>query len=430
MILHDSRDGQGPGILIVQHLGYKEKGFSLDLRGGIIMARVFDRDDRTGGLGSWIRPKGESLGDLNLAFLWEKSTRPISGYAFAWPSVLASSGGIVTGTGKCQPGDGPPKPMLPIFDAAGTADVRYKPLSFTGILNQSYPIGTIGITLAASDENDQIPLFFPCDSRLFAPNRGGYANMGTPIYDLRDAGQIDEFARLQSFWRVQNIAGQRILAWQIYKTGCGGDAPGLVYGKPLAGAKGDRLTGIINEHDGGPLSVGLKIDKHFNGFNSNDGEPQNAVHLSTGTLFNASPDAQMDYDGPLEFQKVKYVEPPPQPFTTRVHLRYDPIKEHSFRERKEKGAWRWLAETYWYIPSSGGDSSKCPGIPNQTPVASPIPPSPGSIAGGASIGDVIGPSPQPPILAGPDKEPSSPLSPFNPANQLPTVPQIPTSFWG
>ena len=85
--LSDSRDPRGLGILILQHKDYDKTGFSLDLRGGLLAARVLDRDDRTGGLGSWQYDQ-DSVGDLNGALCWPNKTREIPGWAFAWPAIL------------------------------------------------------------------------------------------------------------------------------------------------------------------------------------------------------------------------------------------------------------------------------------------------------------------------------------------------------
>ena len=106
----DSRDPRGSlGFPILQHHRYNSHGWSLDMRGSVIGVRVEDRDDNQGGLGSWMRPKGEeNVGDVTQWLLWPKASRPISGFSEAWPAILDDgSGAVATGGGNPPP---PPPP--------------------------------------------------------------------------------------------------------------------------------------------------------------------------------------------------------------------------------------------------------------------------------------------------------------------------------
>lgn len=98
----DPNDGN---ILVFQHHRYDANGWDLALRAGVVAVRIADRDDKSGGIGSWIRYSGNDndptrgVGDLNLAYLWPRNTRQINGWAFAWPVTLQTSQGGGTATG-------------------------------------------------------------------------------------------------------------------------------------------------------------------------------------------------------------------------------------------------------------------------------------------------------------------------------------------
>lgn len=257
--LSDSRSPRGIGILILQHADYHKKGFSIDLRGGLLAARVMDRDDEGDGLGSWYYDP-DSVGDLNGGFLWPNvkglsgSARPIPGWAFAWPARLRGGRSGVetpgnrtkTPTGspfkdvetpsnqaiRTPMGSVPSSPpggrnkacglmesvnMIPVHNDDMTDDARYAELAPqfpTGKngkrLWPKLPRGHFGIALTATNEERQIEYFHSTDPRLVAVNAGGDPACGSLICDLNEKHEYDEdrTARLQSMtWVVKKPDG-------------------------------------------------------------------------------------------------------------------------------------------------------------------------------------------------------------------------------
>ena len=111
--LADSRDPNGIGAFILRHRGFDKKGFSLDLRGGLIGVQVNDRDELEGGLGSWKRSQSEDRaldGDITQWMSWPANpdepnygnlTRRVgtAGWAQLWPSVTDYGKSTASGKG-------------------------------------------------------------------------------------------------------------------------------------------------------------------------------------------------------------------------------------------------------------------------------------------------------------------------------------------
>jgi hypothetical protein len=89
----------------------------------------------------------------------------------------------------------------------------------------------------------------------------------------------------------------------------------------------------------GPLEVGRVDDPHRIGLDI-DGNPINAGHLGTGSLFLGGPG-----DGPMNFESARYTNPPRQPNRVPVHLRWDPTTPHEWLCGSVPGVWRWEAES-------------------------------------------------------------------------------------
>lgn len=379
--ISDSRDPGGIGIPILRHHGYKNAGFSVDLRGGLLGAIVQSRDD----FGAWKRPINEdSVGDWQLWYLWPRASRPISSFAQAWPVVVTkgSQGIIATGqAGACTPDGALKTTLLPIYDATGAADLRYRAYAHqpgTG-WQQKNPVGTRGIVLAGTVEDRQDTLFFPCDSRLVAPYLFGENQMSTPVFELNQSGGYDEdfFARLLNFWRVLRPRGgplgfaNNVLAWHIGSTLCDNDAHGLVWDK---GRKAGAVLGIVGS---GPLDVGTQDDQHGICL-TKDGERVNSSHNSTNTYF------RMDKirDGPILFLGQNYsarLPTPKQPpvtnglYYTPVDIRFDPNVPHEHITGPKDGVWRaWARQNiYQWTPQEFPGRCKPPADPKPRPPLKP-----------------------------------------------------------
>ena len=214
-IIGDWREPGGTPILPLQHVGYdKDRGtngpWDLQLRSMITACRVEGRDDESGGLGEWIYERG-TVGDVLGGFFWERSSRAISGWAFAWPSItVASMSGTASGVGNVADPE-----MLPtVWDGEQRAkpDQRWGQLQYEIPLVQGrqqrryskFPIGTHAVALTATNENEQKNLLWHTDPRTVAANVAGDGLMGTYLCDLNSRGEYspDHYARYQTAWRV------------------------------------------------------------------------------------------------------------------------------------------------------------------------------------------------------------------------------------
>ena len=112
------------------------------------------------------------------------------------------------------------------------------------------------------------------------------------------------------------------------------------------GAKGGKLVvASMTARNSGPIEVGDNGDVHRIG-STKDGLPVNAAHLHCSALWKNSVG-----DGPMDFEAEAYEEPTQGgPFTVPVHLRWDPASVHNWACGVAPGKWRWLAESFFYIP--------------------------------------------------------------------------------
>lgn len=209
-------DWRTPGVGSVwplQHANYDkdanpEGPWDLQLRAMLTACRIEGRDDSSGGLGDWVIQKN-TTGDVLGGFFWDRSSRPISGWAFAWPTITVKSRNVSTGAGVPDPD------MLPIVwdgEQKAKADRRWGQLTYEIPLVKGrkqrryskFPIGTHSVALTATNENDQKNLLMHADSRTVAANIRGDGLMGTYMSDLTADGSYDpdRYARYQTAWRV------------------------------------------------------------------------------------------------------------------------------------------------------------------------------------------------------------------------------------
>lgn len=142
--------------------------------------------------------------------------------------------------------------------------------------------------------------------------------------------------------------------------------------KPPGAAAGLVVAATSSKHSG-PFEVGSLDDQHRIGTTA-DGEPINANHLSTATLFWAS----REQDASLDFDLAQpYTSPPSWPFTAKVHLRLDPGSSHEWVCGSGQGRWRWEAEVPFYIPETNPPPPPPPPPPPKDPdrvgfISSPV----------------------------------------------------------
>jgi hypothetical protein len=162
-----------------------------------------------------------------------------------------------------------------------------------------FPGGYRGIILQAHNEQVQDEVFLPTDGILVAVNQEGDPDYGSAVVDLTKENEIDSsrVARLQTAWRVikKPLFQQNTLALQLNQEGKGKGFGGYVI--DTGADTEDLVLGRLSNVFGGPIDVGGKKDKHFQGTDA-DGRPINPAHITTRALFRRS---NLE-DGPLRFE--------------------------------------------------------------------------------------------------------------------------------
>src|SRR3990172_1409231 len=155
------------GPLILQHENYSKRGYSIDMRHGLLAVRVRGRDDdRAGAQGHYIAEDG-TLGDIVGSLMWkqEGKKRPMPGWAFAWPSVVTDSKKrkvrplfVTEGYAKYSP-DPRFAELAPIYAGEQEEEGPLGPAPKTP--KMKIPAGTVGIVLASSNEEKEKEGLFP-----------------------------------------------------------------------------------------------------------------------------------------------------------------------------------------------------------------------------------------------------------------------------
>lgn len=334
-------DSRVVGIFPLQHTGYRAKEWDLDLRASIYGVRIIDRLQGPGDVGHWVADE-ESVGDIHGGQLLKnkKTERETPMWRYATPvRVVGGVGERLTATapvrsgpvvGAAVPSGKPGSPgvspfipaavlaqqrktevapknrcgtlggfeVQPVRDGDYNPDERLQPLKprvpskDLMRLWPKFPRGSIGISLIANEENEQIDLFHPTDPRLFSVNWAGDPQMGTPIYDLNEQFEVDKDrgAPLQALTRVvkKPLGKANSIAWQIGPSGCKDVDGGYVFDN--AGTPG---IAHVSKARGGFLDVSPTC-KHKIG-RDGDGHPISPGHLDIHSLFREN-DVK---DGPL-----------------------------------------------------------------------------------------------------------------------------------
>jgi hypothetical protein len=187
----------------------------------------------------------------------------------------------------------------------------------------------------------------------------------------------------------------------------GGAAAGVASGAGSAQGGAENSTGLVvalsSARAGGPLEVGSQKDQHRLGV-TGEGEPINANHLTTSSLFRADD----EHDAPMAFARRDYPKVTPFPYKAPVHFELNRSKRHHFPGGIREGLWDWWAEVPMYIPTGGGPPTRSPGDGEPPPTGGPPTKTPGD------------PTPTPPTTTPPTTTPT----PVNPPANEPPPPQI------
>lgn len=295
--------------------------------------------------------------------------------------------------------------LLPIRNDRYEPDTRYDAVTMTAVtdkkgheLGSRYPIGTRGVMLAGSEENEQFAIFMPCENRLFAVNFAGEPLTGTIVADLNDDDTValDRLGRLNSIFRVAQkpcwqgengapVEFENVVALNMAPFTGRQDSPASIW---YLGA-----NCWSNAAWGGPFIGPEPYCQHVQCL-SHDGTQNAPLHLTTWTLFegygpgalaNAQPttdgtDGVNDAtgDGPLLFEG-RFPKVKKGPYKLFVHLEWDPNMPHSFPSAtgargtggggQYHGVWRWWAESFQYEPEPPTDNP-----PTDTPPPTRTPP--------------------------------------------------------
>tara|TARA_R110002072_G_scaffold35076_2_gene104152 strand:- start:5003 stop:7939 length:2937 start_codon:yes stop_codon:yes gene_type:complete len=193
--------------------------------------------------------------------------------------------------------------------------------------------------------------------------------------------------------------------------------------RPTTATDATLVYALASAHAGGPFDVGEAADIHRVGLDE-DGNPINALHLSTRALFRGG-----GGDGPLYFEGGQQEAATGYGGRAPVHLRWNPNRSHIGPCGETlRGAWDWVAEVPFFVPEDreppppGGDKiiignppwPPFPPQPPQPPWGPPGSPPPGGGPPGGGGGPAeckTLPGPQPGGADGTGGITTGPLSP-------------------
>jgi hypothetical protein len=422
-------DSRSDGFLALRHEKF-DSDYKLQHRASVICVEVKDRllpPKYPRGGGQWVLHADPKVGDLNNATFWEKDTREISGWSFAWPSMTTKPSkpkegnpgsfgggflqkatpevfgiqvndtgvvdtvalqGQVTNHATQAKKKTPPTSVLPLLGM--DPDTRFKPKVPQSIRDTNkklwplFPARFIGITIADVEEKKQQDVFHPTDPRLVVA-QGFDADMGTIVLGINSDGEIDEdyAAKLQSAFIVVKKPDSNKLPY--------GSNPFIALNigqTPLLDSIGGAVfdsgnVGFLNSKYGGPIYATYQWDQH-NIDKSDNGVTIASAHLSTDALFIRP--SNPTQDGPIYFE----VDPYPKDVGSGdkkmpVHLCWDEDDNHQHLTGMKKGRWKLWAESQFT------SSSQPPCVrPNPSTTTTPDGPS-----------TAQGPATRPPTYSGP-----------------------------
>lgn len=282
----------------------------------------------------------------------------------------------------------------PARDTWDSPDDRLKPVAASSPLGLKFPDGYPGVVVAGSELDSQAQLTAPAWAGLVAPSFSGPLEVASAVWDVVGGGLSENYAPVTSAWRIYSRPAGAIfgsapreylgLSWEL---GYGGtDAAESVSGLGMVGehGMGRSLLAAAGHKAGGPLEVGSPNDIHRIGRDPATGEPINALHLSTYSLFerpDGSGDASQEDGG--RYRPVRSA-----PLTTPAWWRHDAESFHNWSLGVGPGQWRWQASSF--IAAIPDDPDK--GKPGGGGPPIPLPPA----GGGPKTSDPLDPGQIPP----------------------------------
>lgn len=189
-------DGRVDGFLALRHDDYEAKGWALADRSSLIGVSIANRLTTGRGMGQYVLDRDPKVGDICCANFWRKSTRDISGWAFAWPSVVAKPAG---GDGA----GGQQGRVVGLGVVGGADDGPWGIGGSFGTFNDSEPAGRVLDGRPVSDflGAQSIPGGVDDGNNIGAPgvagpsgSGGGVPNPPTVQPEFQPAGSVDTVA--------------------------------------------------------------------------------------------------------------------------------------------------------------------------------------------------------------------------------------------
>src|SRR5574343_443683 len=329
--------------------------------------------------------------------------------------------------------------VLPLIELGWDTDKRFEKIessepgssnkgaNFSDYKWSTLPDGLYGITVAADNEDEQIPQFHPTDGRLFSVTFGN-PDCATYVHDINDL-RIDDNRK----------APLHAMARIIYKPrgqfSLGGVSSNSLSWNIGVSAKKDVLGGFVNDDEGpdtvyghvsvrcgGPFDVSPGDCKHNIG-QTGDGDFIFPLHFSTMSFMRMD----SEHDGPMWYE-TPYPSPPEGLFPVKCHIGWDAGQVYRWSRdeptRVDSGVWKiWSAclftgdgppTTKVPVTTTPDDKEpKDPPPPDEPPTTTPgggDPGTPGETTPGGGAGGGT-PSPMPTNPGEPGGQPTTPDQP-------------------
>ena len=246
--------------------------------------------------------------------------------------------------------------VVPISAEEGALAWQLKTADQDGIAGYGYVIDTPGAASAG-------PPAPPPEDEQPGENKEGQFGRVTLVSDyLRDLAE-----RLRGKKANESQLRDPLDSVGTTPSGSGGPIPADP-DDPNGNALGS-IVASVTARRGGFCEVGQHGDVHEIG-KTLDGGPINAAHIHCAALFKNDIG-----DGPLDFEVQAYEEPAVGgPFTTPVHLRWDAATPHEWSGGVGPGKWRWVAESFFFVPEDRKTTKPPYGSSRPPPPPPPPPP--------------------------------------------------------
>lgn len=260
-----------------------------------------------------------------------------------------------------------------VKDAWDSTEDRLKPMAASSPLGLKFPDFYPGVVVAGADLDSQAQLVAPAWAGLVAPSFSGPIEVASAVWDVVGGALSESYAPVTSAWRIYSRPAGAIfgsapreylgLSWEL---GLGGtDATEFISGLGMVGehGMGRSVLAAAGHKAGGPLEVGKPNDIHKVGVDPATGEPINALHLSTYTIFerpDGSGDSSLEDGG--RYRPVRAA-----PLTVPAFWRHDSESFHNWTLGVGPGLWRWQASSFIAVIPDEPDKGKKDGFPQPRP---------------------------------------------------------------